>query len=250
MDPINFERISLLSWPPATLHNVDGWSLGFTNGFTRRANSVYPLSCTGKDLSSLVDNCEDFYRSRGLRVTFKITTDPSHQELDHYLEKIGYTQDGFTTVMAMPLATWQQPVKLQSAGYSLGISETLESNWIDGLVEIGALAADNKRNLANILGAIQPPHCFATLNADANMVSAGLGVLSGDHLGLFDIFTKPDHRQRGLAGNVIASLIKWGLRLGAHTTWLQVVDENLPALGLYQKLGFKPIYRYWYRSKI
>jgi ribosomal protein S18 acetylase RimI-like enzyme len=42
-------------------------------------------------------------------------------------------------------------------------------------------------------------------------------------------------------------LLSWGRKMGAEQAYLQVMLSNEPALSLYEKLGFREAYRYWYR---
>jgi ribosomal protein S18 acetylase RimI-like enzyme len=44
-------------------------------------------------------------------------------------------------------------------------------------------------------------------------------------------------------------LLSWAKQQGAQKTYLQVMLNNAPALRLYEKLGFKEAYQYWYRLK-
>jgi ribosomal protein S18 acetylase RimI-like enzyme len=44
-------------------------------------------------------------------------------------------------------------------------------------------------------------------------------------------------------------LVNWGKEYSAKCAYLQVVLENVPALNLYSKMGFKERYQYWYRIK-
>jgi ribosomal protein S18 acetylase RimI-like enzyme len=44
-------------------------------------------------------------------------------------------------------------------------------------------------------------------------------------------------------------LLRLARQRGAERAWLSVVADNAPALRLYEKLGFSPVYDYWYRIK-
>ena len=81
-------------------------------------------------------------------------------------------------------------------------------------------------------------------------VACGLGVCEGDKVGLFDIVTEPSQRGKGLGQQLIAGILAWAVDNGAQTAYLQVMLNNEAALRLYEKLGFREIYQYWYRIKM
>ena len=68
-------------------------------------------------------------------------------------------------------------------------------------------------------------------------------------LSVYEIVTDPDFRQQGIGTQLMLHLLKWGKDRGAQSAYLQVMTENAPALRLYQKLGFREQYRYWYLQK-
>jgi ribosomal protein S18 acetylase RimI-like enzyme len=78
-------------------------------------------------------------------------------------------------------------------------------------------------------------------------MAAGLAVAVDDWLGLFEIVVRPDRRRDGIGRDLTLSLLRWGRAAGARAVFLQVVNENAPAIALYESLGFAPQYTYWYR---
>ena len=53
----------------------------------------------------------------------------------------------------------------------------------------------------------------------------------------------PENRREGLALEMLKELDQKAILNQSHTLWLDVHVENTPALGLYQKSGYKEIYR-------
>ena len=70
-----------------TLETVyrDGWALRFSNGYTRRANSVNPLYPGSCPFDDDLREPEEFYRCHGQRVVFKLTGDSLPDGLDSAL---------------------------------------------------------------------------------------------------------------------------------------------------------------------
>ncbi|WP_245997120.1 GNAT family N-acetyltransferase [Brevibacillus invocatus] len=81
------------------------------------------------------------------------------------------------------------------------------------------------------------------------VVACGLGVLDSGYIGLYDIVTDSRCRKQGFGEQLVLHLLQWGRDNGAEISYLQVIADNRPALGLYAKLGYQEVYRYWYRIK-
>lgn len=88
---------------------------------------------------------------------------------------------------------------------------------------------------------------YAVIEEDGKPVCCGLGVVHKELLGLYDIVTAPGWRGRGLATKICSNLMAWGESIGAKKGYLQVVGSNSIAINLYEKLGFRKSYTYWYR---
>jgi GNAT superfamily N-acetyltransferase len=100
-----------------------------------------------------------------------------------------------------------------------------------------------------ILDRIAPPAGFVLLEADGSPIAVGMGVVERRWVGIFSMATVQEHRRRGAATAVLNALARWGLELGAKDAYLQVEEENEAARSLYERLGFRPAYRYHYRIR-
>jgi ribosomal protein S18 acetylase RimI-like enzyme len=81
------------------------------------------------------------------------------------------------------------------------------------------------------------------------MVGCALGVLQNDYIGIFDVIVHPDCRGQGYGERLVRALLGWGKQNLAQAAYLQVMANNAPALRLYNRLGFREKYQYWYRVK-
>lgn len=57
---------------------------------------------------------------------------------------------------------------------------------------------------------IVPTTCFILLIDDDSVVACGLGVLEDEYIGLFDIVTHENYRNKGYEAKLIRYLIQWG----------------------------------------
>jgi N-acetylglutamate synthase len=121
--------------------------------------------------------------------------------------------------------------------------------WLQTFQDVsGELGAGQETHLQMLL-TIQGDCAFAISRWNGQPVCCGLGVVIGEHLGLFDIVTHPDFRGRGLATQLCSGLTDWGKQRGAKAAFLQVPGANSNAIRLYEKLGFRRSYHYWYRLR-
>jgi ribosomal protein S18 acetylase RimI-like enzyme len=69
-------------------------------------------------------------------------------------------------------------------------------------------------------------------------IGSARAALDGDWLGIHSLVVDPDHRGQGHASAMTGALLEWAAERGATTVWLHVETDNLPALAMYDKLGF------------
>lgn len=89
---------------------------------------------------------------------------------------------------------------------------------------------------------LQSPHAMLFV-ADSGIGLAGYALLlfhQGTQLSrLYSIAVKPDFRGRGIAQQLIGQCERAALDQGATTLRLEVREDNISAINLYQKLGYK-----------
>ena len=239
-----FEQISLNAWPALQTIFYDGWILRFANGVTRRANSIVPLFESSLDIGEKIATCEDVYREHNLPVLYKMTTSVSPLNLDSILNDRGYEYQDETSLQVLPIKNGNY---IGSA--AIEIREKFDGAW---LAQYGKFNDYDKNKLVErtkIYEQIRHKCCYLNLLCENNCVGCGLGVLEKTFLGIFDIVVMPGFRKNGFGRMIVDSLLDWGKKNGAMTAYLEVFVDNLPALSLYRKMGFKEKYKYWYRVK-
>ena len=73
------QEACLNGWPALRELVFDGWLLRFSGGYTRRANSVHPLSPGMQPLDEKIQYCEALYAAQGLPTLFCIPSTARHR---------------------------------------------------------------------------------------------------------------------------------------------------------------------------
>ena len=236
------EEISLNAWPALRSMLVDGWLLRFSGGYTRRANSINPLYPSENPVEETIRFCQTEYRNQGLPVVFKMTSASHPDNLDTILEQGGYQYEAPTLVQLLDLhdKSYPQPAFVH-------LSSQPDTNWLDAFSRMSGIVSGRRVLHDQILAAIVPECCFASVRLAGEVAACGLGVVQDGYIGLYDIITDLRFRQRGYGNSLVCSLLGWGVSRNARWAYLQVMKENLVAQRLYRRIGFKEIYQYWYR---
>jgi GNAT superfamily N-acetyltransferase len=85
-------------------------------------------------------------------------------------------------------------------------------------------------------------------DAAGSAVACAQFAVEDQMVGLYDVFTAPPARGKGLSRRLCAFLLRQAALQGARLGYLQVDAENHPARAVYAHLGFTDAYRYHYRS--
>lgn len=241
-----FEELSLNRWPALQTTLYDGWLLRTANGYTRRANSVQLLYPSVLNVEQKIDYCEAFYRERGLPTIFKLTGIEQPPDLEVALIRRGYVADSHTSVQTRPIPT--EPITVTHTDFQ--IEEYVSEDWLQDYIRLNSVDPRHLETMTAMLEGIEPQVGFFRLMIDGAVGAMGLGVIERGYVGIADVVTHPDYRKRGYAQQLILCILQWAQTNDAHTAYLQVMLNNAPALRLYDRLGYREIYRYWYRQQV
>jgi ribosomal protein S18 acetylase RimI-like enzyme len=236
------EEVLLNATAPSEQLLYDGWLLRLSQEHIKRASSVNPVSASQLPVAEKVDHCERVYRERGLTPIFRITSLGLAAGLDGELEARGYRVFEPSLVQVVAL---DKPAAPPASGTRL--EETAIETWV---AMVGALRgwapADIQAHTKRMAGSALESRCLRLLQGE-EVAACGVVTLEGQYAGLFDIYTAPEFRSKGLATELCRHLLRIGQEKGATIGWLSVLATNEPALAVYRRLGFETAYRYWYR---
>ena len=239
---LSLEEMSLNAWPSLQTQYFQGSLLRFAEGYTKRINSVNPLYFRG-NIPDLIDYSEEQYEKRSLPVIFKILDLPKYGPLDQELGKRSYGVLDPSGVMIANLKNYNYPDHPQVV-----LEPDFSLPWIEGFIHQNHL--DKKRlTVPKVLENIHLEKIVASLVVQGEIMGFGFAALENNQAGFYDILISQDHRGRGFGRMIMESLLCTAVKRRVEKGYLQVMDNNLPALKLYETLGFKPGYKYWYRIK-
>lgn len=234
------ERAAYLAWPPVETERIDGWTLRFSEGFSRRVNSVDAKGPSSSDVDARIDACRARYADRGLPLLFRLTP-TSEPGIGVVLDERGFDHEAETQVLI-------GPTRQGEASGRGSVAEGPTEGWIGDQLEFAGVAVELVEPWLRMLDRIPHPRGFASVHdADGATTAVGFGVVVDGLLGIFEVIVDPGRRRRRQATELMNALGSWGAGHGAANAYLQVMSANLPALAFYRSLGFTEVYRYHYR---
>ena len=243
MDIKNIENMLMRSWPAIKQEVYDGWILRYSMGYTRRGNSVSPFYESFFDHEEKFEYCERYFESKGLKVIYKLIEDENCFIIDKELEKRGYVKESLMSVQEAELSD----IKFNVEG--MIIENQFSEYWFDFFSVEMNLSENEAEALKIILKKNDDKNFYVLKKEGDKMVAGGLGVIEGDKLGIYNIYVSPDARGNGYGEEVVKRIMLEGRGRNVDFAYLQVAVDNIQALNLYKKLGFREIYKYWYRVK-
>ncbi len=267
---------------------VDGWLLRFSPGKAKRARCIQPVADGRLPLAERLALCRSVFDAAGLPMVARLTPFSRPVGLDDALAALGWHRQDDTRVMVAPQCpavaeplpvglVWQQldadvyaevvgalrgstlaqrlahaqrlalaPVPhqawvLRQQGQDPGVCAGHATGDVSGSVSGGVSGGVTSDLPGDVLGAVP---------GDGQVLACGQSAAEADLVGLYDVFTHPQARGRGLARLLCGRLLAQAHAAGARVAYLQVDAENHAARAVYRRLGFADAYAYHYRSPV
>ncbi len=244
MSPANdvraLEARAFRAWPALDTRTDHGWVQRLAGGYTKRANSINALAPESDLTHEMKNALEAPYRAAGLPPIWRLTP-LAPAGTDDLLAAAGYRRIDESLVQRAPL---DERFVLDP---DVRIAPAPADAWLAGFAHLSPVAPQHRAIMTRMLRSIAAPVAFAQVENEGEPIAFALGVLDGDHVGLFDVLVAPRARRRGLARRLTQSIGAWGRGHGACFCYLQVVATNTAARRLYAHLGFETVYTYAYR---
>ncbi len=238
------ETIAAHGWRGLEEDRLGEWWLRSAEGWTGRANSVLPVGDPGLPLPEAVARAERWYAARGHSAMFQVPL-PLAAELDALLAERGYQAPGGEVLVltaSVPAVLAATPARADLPGPT--VADVPDEAWLAGYhYRGGPLPPVAPRVLVN---AARP--AFVTVTGpDGAALATARGAVDRGWVGVSAVEVREDARRRGLGGHVVRCVLAWAAGQGAHHAYLQVMHDNLAALGLYERMGFVRHHHYHYR---
>jgi RimJ/RimL family protein N-acetyltransferase len=239
----DLQRHALLGW--LAWHEPLGeWTLRAGGGFTRRANSCHAVGDPDLPIRQAAEQIIGFAAAHDIAPTAQVI-EASPEE--HALRGLGWVRsDQPAAVLVSRLAEFLADRPAEPA---VKITEALQPDWEETYQHSRPNSAEPA--IVRMILDGNPPRAFAAVAAQepgdrSELVAIARGHRSEDWLGLAAIWTRPDHRRRGVARAMMTALGHWAARQGARYVYIQVASGNEPALAACDRLGFVHHHGYVY----
>jgi ribosomal protein S18 acetylase RimI-like enzyme len=276
------ETMVVDAWPAAETLERDGWLLRASGGPTHRGNSVATLDAAGViGLDARIDDAEAWYRQRAMPALFQVGPCAAPSGLDAALAARGYVIEGaarFATAPAKEVIA-RTAQKAATAGLGMASSSANAATTLRAFVErkpssawldINRTTSRFAARVDSFLGFITRlgERCrFVTVNAPSGVhdprepsepaavdgvstvAAVGLGIASGNRLGVYAMLTVPAFRRQGAARAALHALAESALSDGLSELYLLFESGNTAARELYERSGFRDVYGYHYRGR-
>jgi GNAT superfamily N-acetyltransferase len=232
------------SAPPQQLW-LDGWLLRLCPGKAKRARCINAMSAGRLPVEQKLEQAATVFRDAALPLVVRVTPFSQPPGLDDSLASLGLQRFDDTWVMAADVASLDLGSTLPA---DLTLERTDHVGYARTVGHLRGSPPEQQQAHAERMATSPVPYRGWVLKSGAEVVACGQTAQEAGFVGLYDVFTAPASRNRGLSRALCAALLRNAVAEGARTAYLQVDLANSPARAVYRHLGFADSYRYHYRT--
>ena len=231
--------------PAEYAEEAGGWWLRHAPACSWWVGTVLPHGgdVPPEELARRIAAAEAFYAGRGAVARFQISPEACPAGLDAALAGRGYRR---RNPVSLRVAVTEEVLKRTSPHPpEVHVDDHPSPEWLEVWHAVNGEGGRSERDL---LARVRRPSAYARAMAGQEVVAVGRAVADAGWAGVFGMATLPQARGKGAARLVLAALADWAGAHGADHMYLQVERDNVPALRLYQRAGFRELCGYHYRS--
>ncbi len=230
---------------------LDGWLVRTNPGKAKRARCVNAVAPGRLPLAEKLALAAEVFREAGLPLVVRITPFTEPPGLDAELAARGFGLLDDTRVMVCPALSAAVTTAPPALPKGLHWAALPAPEFAEAVGALRGSPPEQRRAHAERLRHSPVPYeGFAIVDAaqGGRVLACGQFARESALVGLYDVFTAPDARGRGLATLLCRRLLDLAQAAGARTAYLQVEADNVPARAVYPRLGFADGYAYHYRE--
>jgi N-acetylglutamate synthase len=240
-DVLALEEIAALGWPARESRWLGRWLLRAAEGWTGRANSVLPLGDPGLPLDAALAEVTAWYGERGLPARFCLPT-PAREALGAALAERGWSSYNPTGVLTGDVGVTLN--RLPPGDPRAAVEPEPTAQWLGlyhyrGSTQLPTVAR-------SVLAGAREPGFALVRDAGGQVLAIARGSVDEGWVGVTAVEVEEAHRRQGLGTAVLRAILEWARERGALSAYLQVADDNAPALALYGRYGFTRHHGYRY----
>jgi len=225
---------------------VDGWLLRYSPGKAKRARCINAVAAGRLPVAAKLAQCAAVFREAGLPMVVRITPFTQPADLEAQLIALGMHRIDDTRVMLRAMRGGL-PAPVLPAGWRV------EATAGSGYAAIvggwrASTPAQCEAHAQRLALSPVPYQAFVLRTPEGEAAGGAQMACEGDLVGLYDVFTAPALRGRGLARALCSHLLALASHQGATAAYLQVEGDNHAARAVYCRLGFADGYGYHYRT--
>ena len=231
----DLQRICAEGWPAPVSEPLGEWVLRAAGGFTGRANSVLVAGDPGVPSAQALAHVVGFYQRHVLPPRAQVVAGSAWAD--------GFAASGWQP-MAGPRGGAEVMVARLRGGPSPREEVVLNEHTDDAWMRLYNRASGHDAALVRRL--LEGPDDVAFARVGDPPVAIGRMVVTGAWAGLSAVEVDAAHRRRGIGSAVVDALVAWAAGRGARWCYLQVTEDNVGALALWHRYGFREHHAYRY----